>query len=66
MLLELTAKIRLHSLPIHLKLTSRKVHQLNTTVWENLGDHNSPDHLDLSFPRNNFNLELKSNTCYPG
>ena len=42
MLLELTAKIRLHLLPIHLKLTSLKVHQLDITVWENLGDHKWP------------------------
>ena len=38
-LLELTSKIRLHLLPIHLKSTSFRIHQLDTTVGENLGDH---------------------------
>ena len=38
-LLELTTKIGLYSLPIHLKSTSFRMHQVDTTVWENLGDH---------------------------
>ena len=42
MLLKLTTKINLHSLPIHLKSTSLKMHYLDTTVWENLGDHKRP------------------------
>ncbi|KAK9033427.1 hypothetical protein V6N11_018460 [Hibiscus sabdariffa] len=25
-----------------------------------------PNHLDLSFPGNNFSLELKRRSCYPG
>ena len=39
MLLELTVKINLHSLPIHLESTSLRVHKLDTTVWEDLSDH---------------------------
>ena len=39
MLLKFAAKINLHSLPIHLESTSLRVHQLDTTVWEDLSDH---------------------------
>ena len=66
MLLELTAKINLHLMHIHLESTSLRMHSSTLPYGKTWVITNDLDHLELSFPGNNFYLELNSKTCCPG